>query len=104
MSTLSCVLHSHLLEKWILLLSPCTFWSKHRIQMAPLLRMALSDKVIDQESTFVLPLELLLTQASNCIKCLLLYAFEDLIFCLFILAYRLNYLHRVCPSSGFELL
>lgn len=72
--------------------------------MNSLVGVSIPNKIFDQQSVFVLSLELLLTQASNRVKCFFLDALENLVLSLLVLTYCLDHTQRVCPSTLLELL
>ena len=72
--------------------------------MLSLLAKPLPDKVVDQKSTFVLSLKLILSQIANGVESLFLDALQDLIFGLIILVDRINDLDWVgLPSTLIKL-
>lgn len=61
MSSLTSVLQENFLEVRIPFLAPSALGSKHAFHMLSLLAKSLPDKVVDQKSTFVLSLKLILS-------------------------------------------
>jgi len=102
--SLARILQRDLLETWLPLLTPGALGTEHNLRVLPLLAVALSDEVVNEQCAFVLPFELVLCKIADCIKGLLLDALEDLIFGLVILANGLDDLRGVGFPPSLKLL
>ena len=103
MGTFTCVLQGYFLEAWVPLLPPQALGANHLLEVSALFLVSLPDEVVNKEGVFVLPLELLLAEAADRVKCLLLDPLQNLVLRLFVLTHRFKDLDRVRTPSRLEL-